>query len=75
VREYDGMSILPKFMIFDDPHATAKTGVIVLHTEHPRFLIEFLREGEGDLVLFDHARAAEVIAAKMAARNFFSARM
>src|SRR5882672_12489093 len=63
------MRKLPRFLICETDDEVE--GVLVLHTQAPRFLMEIQPGGEGDLMLFDHAQPAEVISAKQATHDFF----
>ena len=63
---------LPKFFLCDQNSETDNDRIFVLHCQSPRFLMEFVPGGEGDLLMIDTgAKAAEVDEAKKRARDFF----
>ena len=61
---------LPKFLLCDQNAGTDDDRIFVLHTQNPRFLMEFVADEEADFFLIDPP-TAKLPSLKDQARRFF----
>ena len=63
---------LPKFLLCDQNTGTNKVRMFVMHCHAPRFLMEFIPDGDGEVFLIDsEPKPDELEEARDGARDFF----
>jgi hypothetical protein len=64
---------LPKFLLVDESRCLENDRIWVLHCHNPRFLLEFVPSGVGDLLLIDECSDFEHLAnLQEQARKFYA---